>query len=137
MESAIKSIIANALKTLQSKYGYNADTLTTDVFEILFVTAAPAIEIDLDVCFAKGKTRRTPVDHHADSAPVRFPPSTNPKEMAKLIRHERRVLRALRTLFCGWSRGVWGFSFLCGIRFLRRRHVCGTFGDCRCFFGFA
>jgi hypothetical protein len=47
MESAIKSIIANALKTLQSKHGYNADTLTADMFEILFVTSPPAIDIEV------------------------------------------------------------------------------------------
>jgi hypothetical protein len=42
MESAIKSIIANALSTLQSKHGYNVDTLTVDLFAIIFSTAPPA-----------------------------------------------------------------------------------------------
>jgi len=42
MESAIKSIIANALSTLQSKHGYNVDTLTVDLFTIIFSTAPPA-----------------------------------------------------------------------------------------------
>jgi len=38
MESAIKSIISQALKTLQIKHGYNADTLTADVFGLIFAT---------------------------------------------------------------------------------------------------
>jgi len=42
MESAIKSIISQALKTLQIKHGYNADTLTADVFGLIFA-APPAV----------------------------------------------------------------------------------------------
>jgi hypothetical protein len=49
METAIKTVIANALKTLETKHAYNADTLTADLFAILFggvVPEAPAEPAD-------------------------------------------------------------------------------------------
>jgi hypothetical protein len=114
MESAIKSIIANALKNLETKHKYVADQLTTDLFAIIFSTTppvvdAPAPEAPAETEDAKAlkkkesaakaaatraanKKKKEDVGSNAAAAPIALPPA--PLNLAKMTKTHEKHLKA-------------------------------------------